>query len=172
MPDRAISAPLRRMTSPRGVISTRFRVSGACPGAIMARLNNPTPVVPAQRKPAGWVTINQVSDQADGGLKPMVRFERISRALETPPQLGDFKVFPEEIDAQPAGLQARVASQCRHASISERGESASRLPGNQTLGGQDLPGAAHGPVPNQRSRCYTASIPKRPSKRGCRLHSY
>jgi hypothetical protein len=95
MPDRAVSAPLRRMTSPRGAINTRFRASGARPGAIMARLNNLTPVVPVQRKPAGWVTINQVSDQADAGLRPIVRFERVSSALETPPQLSDFKVFPE-----------------------------------------------------------------------------
>ena len=35
IPARAVSAPLRRMTSPRGVISTRFRTGGAAPIAIV-----------------------------------------------------------------------------------------------------------------------------------------
>ena len=102
MPDRAVSAPLRRMTNPRGAISARFRpvaspggATGPRPGTIMARLNNPTPVVPVQRKPAGWVTMNHISDQAGGGLQQSVRFERTSLVLDAPPQLGTFAVVPE-----------------------------------------------------------------------------
>ena len=40
VPDRAVSAPLRRMTSPRSVISTRFLTAGAPPISMVAMLNS------------------------------------------------------------------------------------------------------------------------------------
>jgi hypothetical protein len=99
LPARAISAPLRRLTSPRGVISTRFLSVGAPPIAIVAKLNTATPIVLFQKKQAGLVTINQVSDNQSGAfagpLKQTVLFERISKAIETTPPLGDFNIVPE-----------------------------------------------------------------------------
>ncbi|MCI0388365.1 MAG: hypothetical protein MOB07_06320 [Acidobacteria bacterium] len=98
IPDRAVSAPLRRLTSPRGTISTRFQPIGAPPIAIVVKLNTLTPIVMFQKKEAGLVTINQVADQAGGfaaPLKETLRFERITNALDTAPQLGDFKIVPE-----------------------------------------------------------------------------
>jgi hypothetical protein len=99
LPARAVSAPLRRLASPRGVISTRFLTVDAPPIAILAKLNTSTPTVSFQRKTAGLVTINQVSDEDSGALpgqlKPTIRFERALDTLNTTPQLGDFKVVPE-----------------------------------------------------------------------------
>ena len=98
IPARAISAPLRRMTSPRGVISTRFRMGSAAPIAIVAKLNT-TSIVQLQKKEAGLVTLNQVSDNQSGTfagqIKQTVRFENATNALETTPPLGDFMVVPE-----------------------------------------------------------------------------
>ena len=111
IPARAVSAPLRRMTSPRGVISTRFRTGAALPIAIVTKLNT-TSVVQLQKKEAGLVTINQVSDNQSGTLagqvKQTVRFENAGNALDTTPPLGDFTVVPEGapkrslLDFQPA----------------------------------------------------------------------
>jgi len=97
IPDRAVSAPLRRLTSPRGVISTRFRMVGVPSIAIVATLNT-FHIVQAQKKEAGLVTINQVADQAGvfgKQLKETVLFERVSNALATAPPLGDFKIVSE-----------------------------------------------------------------------------
>jgi hypothetical protein len=111
IPARAVSAPLRRMTSPRGVISTRFRTGGALPIAIVTKLNT-TSIVQLQKKEAGLVTINQVSDNQSGTLggqiRQTVRFENAGNALDTTPPLGDFAVVPEGapkrslLDFQPA----------------------------------------------------------------------
>ncbi|MCU1265912.1 MAG: uncharacterized protein JWM21_2230 [Acidobacteria bacterium] len=99
LPARTVSAPLRRFTSPRGVISARFLNAGAPPIAIVAKLNIPTPIVPLLKREAGLVTINQVSDSQSGPigglLKQTVSFERISRSLLTTPSLGNFKVVAE-----------------------------------------------------------------------------
>ena len=99
IPARAVSAPLRRLSSPRGTISTRFRTVGAPPLAILAKLNTLTLIVPLQKKEAGLVTINRVSDDQSGRfaaqLKETVRFERVSKALDTAPKLGDFKIVAE-----------------------------------------------------------------------------
>ena len=98
IPARAISAPLRRMASPRGVISTRFRTGSAAPIAIVAKLNT-TSIVPLEKREAGLVTLNQVSDNQSGTfagqIKQTVRFENANNALETTPPLGDFKIVPE-----------------------------------------------------------------------------
>ena len=98
IPARAVSAPLRRLTSPRGVISSRFRMGSAPPIAIVAKLNT-TSIVPLEKKQAGLVTLNQVSDNQSGTfagqIKQTVRFENATNALGTTPPLGDFKVLPE-----------------------------------------------------------------------------
>jgi hypothetical protein len=98
IPAKAVSAPLRRLTSPRGVISTRFRTDSALPIAIVSKLNTTT-IVQLHKKEAGLVTINQVSDDPGGTvagpLKQTVRFENAGNALDATPPLGDFKVVPE-----------------------------------------------------------------------------
>ena len=98
LPARAVSAPMRRLASPRGVISTRFRTDSALPVAIVVKLNT-TSIVQLQKKEAGLVTINQVSDDPSGAfagpLKQTVRFENTANALDTTPPLGDFSVVPE-----------------------------------------------------------------------------
>ena len=98
IPARAVSAPLRRLTSPRGAISSRFRSASAAPIAIVAKLNT-TSIVPLQKREAGLVTLNQVSDHQSGTfagqIKQTVRFENATNALDNTPPLGDFKVLPE-----------------------------------------------------------------------------
>lgn len=90
IPVRAVSAPLRRLTNPRGVTSTRFQTVGAPPIGIVTTLNTFTPIVALHKREAGLVTINQVSDQAGGlanPLKDIVRFEKVSNVLDTTPSL-------------------------------------------------------------------------------------
>lgn len=94
LPDRAVSAPMRRLTNPRGAISVRFQQIDRAV-AVIAKLNTPVTLVPSQRKPAGWVTINQVSDGVDLGIQPAIRFERIAQALDSALQPSDFKLVPE-----------------------------------------------------------------------------
>jgi hypothetical protein len=99
------------MTSPRGVISSRFRTGAALPIAIVTKLNT-TSIVQLQKKEAGLVTINQISDNQSGTLagqiKQTVRFENAGNALDTTPPLGDFTTVPEGapkrslLDFQPA----------------------------------------------------------------------
>ncbi|HEX8077785.1 MAG TPA: hypothetical protein VF511_08220, partial [Chthoniobacterales bacterium] len=93
LPARAISAPLRRFTSARGPISTRFRTVGAPPISIVAKLSTTT-FVALQRREAGLVTVNQVSEPIPA-LAQIVRFENASHALDTAPRLGDFKIVAE-----------------------------------------------------------------------------
>jgi hypothetical protein len=93
IPASAVSAPLRRLTSPRGVVSSRFQAASPAPIAIVARLNTSALVQPTQ--PAGLATIDQVSDQAIAGVKQSVRFENASQALDSGPQLGRFKIAAE-----------------------------------------------------------------------------
>jgi hypothetical protein len=99
LPDRAVSAPLRRLTSPRSAISARFQPVGAPPIAIVAHLNTLTPIVTAQRIEAGLVTLNQITDNQTGTLatqlKQVVRFDRIFNALMTAPKLSDFTIVAE-----------------------------------------------------------------------------
>jgi hypothetical protein len=100
IPARAVSAPLRRFTSPRSVISARFRTAGAPPITIVARLNTPS-FLRLQRQEAGLVTIDQVSDDQSGALanalKQAVRFENVTNALDTTPKLGDFMIVAEGV---------------------------------------------------------------------------
>ncbi|MFN8499164.1 MAG: hypothetical protein U0641_15045 [Anaerolineae bacterium] len=101
IPLRAVSAPMRRLTSPRGVISSRFAPTavGRRRIAIVARLNT-TVVVPPQANAAGLVTLNAVADGAAGPLQQAVRFERISAALDSGAPLGKFQVAAEGDEAR------------------------------------------------------------------------
>jgi hypothetical protein len=86
------------LTSRRGPISTRFRVFGAAPITIVTKLNTAI-IIPPDKTKDGLVTIDEVSDNQGGmfavQLKEVVRFQRVSKALDTAPRLGDFKVVPE-----------------------------------------------------------------------------
>ena len=98
VPAKALSAPLRRLTSTSGVINTRFATRGAAPMSFMARLSTIalTTVLPSPQ--TGPITINRVSDSLPPpniGVKDAVRTERIRPALDTPIQIKDFKVVPE-----------------------------------------------------------------------------
>ena len=136
IPAMAFSAPLRRLTSPRGVISARFQPVGAPSIAIVATLNTPTPIVPLQKKEAGLVTINQVSDAQSGAfaaqLKQTVVFERISNALDTAPRLGDFTIVAEGFTPKRSLVDIHAGAgspdSARSGNVSEGGESTSGLP--------------------------------------------
>ena len=99
LPDRAVSATLRKLTSPRSPIATRFQPPGAAPIAIVARLNRFMSFATAPR--LGAVTLDQVTDALVGTvaeqLKPVARFNRILTALNTSPKLGDFTIAPENV---------------------------------------------------------------------------
>jgi hypothetical protein len=96
LPVNAVSAPLRRLTSPRGAVNARFQASGTSPGGIVASLNLHA-IIPEERQ-AGAVTIDQVSDQASASLRPNIRFENITQTLSSGPQLGRFKIAAEDDD--------------------------------------------------------------------------
>lgn len=111
LPDRSVSTPMRRLTNPRGAISVRFQQT-ARPIAMVATLNTSESLVPSQRKPAGWVTIDRVTDQAEPGLQQVVRFERVSSALDSERGLGKFIIAPEGNTASlPSVLVDAVAGQ-------------------------------------------------------------
>lgn len=99
LPDRAVSATLRKLARARSPVSARFQPAGAAPIAILATLNTLTPIVTAQRSAGDLVTLDQVTDALTGTvapqLKPIARFDRILTALKTAPKLGDFTIAPE-----------------------------------------------------------------------------
>ena len=112
LPDTAVSAPLRRMTSTRGIVSTRFAARTGGPGAFVSKLNTfgtlgtfatfatATFVIQQQTGP---VTINRVSETLPAtaaAIKDTVRAERISASLDKTPQLSDFKVAPENVTSK------------------------------------------------------------------------
>lgn len=101
LPDRTVSGPLRRLTSPRNAISARFQTAGATPIAIVARLNTSTSIVADQRIEAGLVTLDQVTQAQTGThaaqLKQTVYFDRIFNALTTAPRLRDFTIVDEGV---------------------------------------------------------------------------
>jgi hypothetical protein len=106
IPDRAVSAPIRRFTSPQGFISTRFQLADALPIAIVAKLNsNPANVARQRIEVAGPVTIDRVSDhptiifEITPGLKQAIRFEKASTTLNAGPKLGKFKIAAEGDEA-------------------------------------------------------------------------
>ena len=93
LPDRAVSAPLRRLTSPRGVLSARFPTATPSPIGIVGLLNTTT-IVPLHKPEAGLVTLDQVGVAA-GRLQTSVLAARSSTALNTTPPLGNFTIVPE-----------------------------------------------------------------------------
>lgn len=99
IPDRAVSATLRRLASPRSPISARFRAAGAPPIAIVTQLNTFGSPVAARRTEAGQVTLDQVTDALTGTqatqLKQIARFDKIRNALDTAPFLRDFTFVGE-----------------------------------------------------------------------------
>ena len=98
IPDRAISAPMRRLTSPRSRISARFQPTIAAPIAVVGKLNTVTPLIAFRANDAALISINLVTTRAAGfaaQLSETVRFERTLTALNTAPPLGNFSIVPE-----------------------------------------------------------------------------
>jgi hypothetical protein len=99
IPNRAVSAPLRRLASPRGVVSARFQHVEEAPIAIVAKLNTATPIVSPQKQGAGLVMLDLVAEAPNAGtaagLKDVADFYRIPNALNTAPNLTNFNVVDE-----------------------------------------------------------------------------
>ena len=98
IPDRIVSAPMRRLTSPRSRVTARFQPVAAAPIAIVAKLNTLTPIIAFRANDAALVSINLVTNRAAGfaaQLSETVRFERTITALDSAPPLGDFSIVPE-----------------------------------------------------------------------------
>lgn len=104
LPARAISAPMRRLTSPRSAISVRFSKTNAPPIAIVITLNNGIPIVSPLRKEAGLATIDHISKQVEfqgadpttkKNLATFLSFDRISDALTDAPPLNRFEISAE-----------------------------------------------------------------------------
>ena len=102
MPDRAVSAPLRRMSSPRNAIATRFRATatdGVKPISVLAKLSTPQTLTALRLTDVNVVRFNDVALQvapATVNLNDIARFERALTALDSAPRLGtDFTIQPE-----------------------------------------------------------------------------
>ena len=99
IPNRAVSGPLRRLASPRGVVSARFQQVEEPPIAVVAKLNAITPIVPLQKPEAGLVMLDQVAEGpnagAAAGLKDTADFHRIPNALDNAPNLTNFNIAAE-----------------------------------------------------------------------------
>lgn len=97
IPLTAVSAPLRRLTSERGRISVRFQASNAAPINILKTLNREVPMVSPEIKRAGWILLDDVTEQANiqAGLKSAISFRTISSTLDSGPKLGRFQITDE-----------------------------------------------------------------------------
>ena len=101
MPDRAVSATLRRLSSPVNSINTRFRAVGVQPISIVTTLKSALTLTTFQMSEVGMVKIDAVAIQVPPTttfkLNEAVRFERALTALEsTTFKLGnDFTIAPE-----------------------------------------------------------------------------
>ena len=99
LPDRAVSAPLRRLSSPRNAINTRFRTVGVQSVGIVANLNVPVSLLMVQMREAGLIKLDDVAAQAGVQgirLNDTTRFARATTALNTAPKLGsDFTIVDE-----------------------------------------------------------------------------
>ncbi|HKS10897.1 MAG TPA: hypothetical protein VJS13_15210 [Pyrinomonadaceae bacterium] len=116
LPNTAVSAPLRRMTSTRGVVSARFTARAAAPVAFTARPTTVGTVATfatfstlstlatfatatfVTQQPTGLANINRVSEilpTTAAAIKDTVRAERITTSIDTTPQLSNFNVVPE-----------------------------------------------------------------------------
>jgi len=99
VPQRAVSTSLRRLTSSRGVLSTRFTTAGTPPLAVVARLGTMMSFTLFTKQPAGVATLNQVSQSqttpAASILKQTVTYERILPTLDSAPRIRNFTIVPE-----------------------------------------------------------------------------
>jgi hypothetical protein len=99
LPSNAISAPLRRLASPRGVISSRFVTSGAPPISIVAKLSAMATLVAFEIRQDSLVTLDRATENQSGQfgtpLKQTVVFSRVSQAIATAPALANFSIAPE-----------------------------------------------------------------------------
>lgn len=99
VPPSAVSAPLRRLASPRGVISSRFAAAGAPPISIVAKFSTVTPLIAFQIKQTALVTLDRVSGVQAGEfgtpIKQAITFARIGQAIDTAPPLANFTIAPE-----------------------------------------------------------------------------
>jgi hypothetical protein len=98
IPDRVVSAPMRRLTSPRSRVSARFQPVRNAPISIVARLNTATPVLAFRANDAALISIDLVAARAQGlaaQLNDTIRFERTLVALNNAPPLVDFGLIPE-----------------------------------------------------------------------------
>lgn len=99
IPNRAVSAPLRRLASPRGVVSARFQQVEEPPIAVVATLNTVTSIVSPQKPEAGLVMLDQVAEYPNAGtaaeLKDTADFHRIRNAFDIAPNLTNFTVVNE-----------------------------------------------------------------------------
>jgi len=126
VPDRAISGPMRRFTSPLNIISTRFRTVGTAPVGltVISRLNTTPILLRFPGNGAGLATIDLVSDGLTAvpvlQLKQIIRFDRTSAAILSAPRLGNFNVVGEGVvpkrtllDFAPAPTDSRDADMFR-----------------------------------------------------------
>ena len=102
MPDRAVSATLRQLSSPRNAINTRFRAVGAVqPLGIVTTLRSALTLTNFQMSDLGLVKMDAIAIQVPPSttfkLNETVRFSRALAALEsTTFKLGnDFTIVPE-----------------------------------------------------------------------------
>ncbi|HEU4794943.1 MAG TPA: hypothetical protein VFT02_04885, partial [Pyrinomonadaceae bacterium] len=95
LPSHAVSAPLRRLTNSRSVLSTRFVTAGTrtTTTSFMARLTIPvTPVL----NQINLVAINTISTNVSP-FKEIVTYERVLRSIDTAPKLADFRIAAENV---------------------------------------------------------------------------
>ncbi|HET6977870.1 MAG TPA: hypothetical protein VFI24_16180 [Pyrinomonadaceae bacterium] len=99
LPDNAVSTPLRRLTSTRGIVSTRFTTAGTQPLAVMGQLSTMAAFTVVTTFSETTTTLNLVSQSqttpAANILKPTVAYERILPTLDSAPKLGNFTIAPE-----------------------------------------------------------------------------
>ena len=100
MPDRAVSATVRRMVSPRNAINLRFRPAAVQPVSILANLTSALSLSRVLMSEVGLVKVNDIALQVPPAttikLNEIARFERAGTALDTAPKLGgDFVIAPE-----------------------------------------------------------------------------
>src|SRR5215216_4166577 len=99
MPERAVSAPLRRLASPRNTITTRFKTGALQPITIVSRLSTLAVTAAFQMREISLVKLDDVASQsgAQGSrLKELVHFARVDQALSSASKLGnDFNIAPE-----------------------------------------------------------------------------
>lgn len=98
LPANAISAPLRRLASPRSVISSRFVTSGTPPISIIAKLSATTTLVAFEITQDSLVTLDRVSSNQTGQfgdpLKSVI-FSRVLSSITTASLIANFTIAPE-----------------------------------------------------------------------------